>query len=81
MVADAPRLGMMAGDAREAIMDLYLDAKETELLTGLLERYLEDIRREIHHTDRAQFKAALKSDEALMRRLLQKVKVPVPMGI
>jgi metal-dependent HD superfamily phosphatase/phosphodiesterase len=71
----------MAGDAQEVTMDLYLDAKETELLTGLLERYLEDIRREIHHTDRAQFKAALKSDEALMRRLLQKVKVPVPMGI
>ena len=51
-------------------MDLYLDTKETELLTGILERYLEDIRREIHHTDRAQFKAALKSDEALMRKLL-----------
>jgi hypothetical protein len=62
-------------------MDLYLDAKETELLSGLLERYLEDIRREIHHTDRAQFKAALKSDEALMRKLLEKLKVPVPMGI
>ena len=62
-------------------MDLYLDTKETELLTGILERYLEDIRREIHHTDRAQFKAALKSDEALMRKLLEKLKVPAPMGI
>jgi hypothetical protein len=62
-------------------MDLYLDTKETGLLTGILERYLEDIRREIHHTDRAQFKAALKSDEALMRKLLEKLKVPVPMGI
>ena len=62
-------------------MDLYLNAKETELLTGLLERYLEDIRREIHHTDRAQFKAALKSDEVLMRNLLQRLRVPVPMGI
>ena len=62
-------------------MDLYLDAKESELLTGLLERYLEDIRREIHHTDRAQFKAALKSDEALMRNLLERMKAHAPMGI
>ena len=62
-------------------MELNLDTKEMELLTGILERYLEDIRREIHHTDRAQFKAALKSDEALMRKLLEKLRVPVPMGI
>jgi hypothetical protein len=62
-------------------MDLYLNAKETELLNGLLERYLEDLRREIHHTDRASFKAALKSDEALMRNLLEKLKTPAAMGI
>ena len=62
-------------------MDLYLDTKETGLLTGILERYLEDIRREIHHTDRAQFKSALKSDEVLMRKLLEKLKVPAPMGM
>jgi hypothetical protein len=60
-------------------MDLYLDGKESELLKGLLERYLEDIRREIHHTDRAQFRAALKSDEALMRRLLERLKAPAAM--
>ncbi len=71
----------MGGDAQGVTMDLYLDAKETELLTGILERYLEDIRREIHHTDRAQFKAALKSDEALMRTLLGRLRAPVAMGI
>jgi metal-dependent HD superfamily phosphatase/phosphodiesterase len=62
-------------------MDLYLNVKETELLTRLLERYLEDIRREIHHTDRAVFKAALKADEALMREILGKLKTPATMGI
>jgi hypothetical protein len=62
-------------------MDLYMGTKETELLTRLLERYLEDIRREINHTDRAVFKAALKSDEALMRDLLEKLKTPAAMGI
>jgi len=62
-------------------MDLYLGTKETELLTRLLERYLEDIRREIHHTDRAAFKSALKTDEALMRDVLEKLKTPMAMGI
>ncbi len=62
-------------------MDLYLDTKETELLTGLVERYLADIRREIHHTDLAAFRAALKSDENLMRKILGKLKAPAPMGI
>ncbi|HEX4845705.1 MAG TPA: hypothetical protein VFV26_05760 [Geothrix sp.] len=62
-------------------MDLYLDARETELLTGLLERRLEDLRREINHTDRAAFKAALKADEALLGSLLARVKAPAEMGI
>ena len=62
-------------------MDLYLNPKETELLESLLERYLEDIRREIHHTDSRSFKADLKSDEALLRGIQGKLKVPAPMGI
>ncbi len=62
-------------------MDLYLNAKETELLTRLLERYLEGIRREIHHTDRAVFKAALKTDATLMQEVLGKLKTPAAMGI
>lgn len=62
-------------------MDLFLDTDESELLTRLLERHLEDIRREIHHTDRASFKAVLKADEALMRDILIKLKAPAAMGI
>jgi metal-dependent HD superfamily phosphatase/phosphodiesterase len=71
----------MAGVEQEVAMDLYLDTKETELLAGLLERYLEDIRREIHHTDHASFRAALKSDETLMRKILGKLKAPAAMGM
>ncbi|MCM2250709.1 MAG: hypothetical protein NDI58_09155 [Geothrix sp.] len=62
-------------------MDLYLDARETELLTSLLERRLEDLRREINHTDRAAFKAVLKADEALLGNLLARLKTPAAMGI
>jgi len=62
-------------------MDLYLDAKEMELLTGLLQRRLDDLRREIHHTDSRAFREALRSDEALIGGLLDKVKTPAAMGI
>lgn len=62
-------------------MDLYLEARETELLMGILERYLEELQREIHHTDSRSFKAGLKSDEALMRGVLGKLKTPAAMGI
>jgi hypothetical protein len=71
----------MAGATQEVAMDLYLDMKEIELLTRLLEHRLEDIRREIHHTDLAKFKAVLKSEETLMRDLLGRLKTPAAMGI
>lgn len=62
-------------------MDLYLDAKETQLLLGLLERDLEELHREINHTDNRSFKADLKADEALMQGILGKLKTPMAMGI
>ncbi len=62
-------------------MDLYLDERETQLLMGLLERDLEELRREIHHTDTRSFKADLKADEALMEGMLWKLKTPMAMGI
>jgi len=62
-------------------MDVYLDAKEMELLQRVLNRYLEDLQREIQHTDRRSFKAGLKADEALMQGILGKLKSPAAMGI
>ena len=62
-------------------MDLYFDTKETELLLSILERHLVELHREIHHTDRAAFKAGLKADEALVQAILRKLKTPAAMGI
>ena len=62
-------------------MELYLDAKESELLMRILAQRLEDIRREIHHTDHAAFKATLKVDQELMGSILAKLKAPAAMGI
>jgi hypothetical protein len=54
-------------------MELTLNRDEAELLEGLLERCLADLREEIYHTDRAAYKADLKADEALMRSILAKL--------
>ena len=62
-------------------MELYLDAKETELLMRILDHSLEEIRREIHHTDHAAFKLTLKADQELMQRIAAKLKAPAAMGI
>lgn len=62
-------------------MDLYLEQRETELLMRLLEHRLEDLQHEIHHTDTRAFKADLKADEALLRGILGKLKVPANIGI
>lgn len=62
-------------------MELYLDARDTELLMDLVERRLEDLRREIHHTDRAAFRDRLKAEESRLRTLLAKLKTPAEMGI
>jgi hypothetical protein len=62
-------------------MDVYLDTKEMELLMGILDHRLEDLHHEIHHTDSRAFKAELKTDEALIKGVLQKLRTPAAMGI
>lgn len=56
-------------------MTIDLDHEESELLEGLLERCLVDLREEIFHTDRSVYKADLKADEALMKSILAKLAV------
>jgi hypothetical protein len=51
-------------------MILTLENQEAEMLKRLLEHCLRELRDEIHHTDRAGFKAELKGEEALLRNLL-----------
>ncbi len=62
-------------------MDVFLDTKEVDLVMGTLTFRLEDLRREIHHTDSRAFKAELKADEALLEGVLKKLKTPAAMGI
>ena len=62
-------------------MDVNLDTREMDLLMGVLEYRLEDLRREIHHTDSRAFKAELRADEALMQGILSKLRTPAAMGI
>ena len=57
-------------------MELTLNPKEAEWLVRLLERAQTELGREIHHTDRGAFKAALKADEALLQGILARLQVP-----
>ena len=45
-------------------------------IAGYRSRDKEDLRREINHTDRGAFKAALKSDEILLQGILDRLRVP-----
>ncbi|MBK9795458.1 MAG: hypothetical protein IPP58_02985 [Holophagaceae bacterium] len=62
-------------------MEVFLDPKELELLQRVLDNRLEDLRREIHHTDSRIFKAQLRADEARMEGILAKLRVQAAMGI
>lgn len=62
-------------------MEVFLDPKELELLQRVLGNRLEDLRREIHHTDSRIFKAELRADEARMQGILAKLRVQAAMGI
>lgn len=59
-------------------MELNLTPQEAELLARILERAMTDLLREIHHTDRGVFKAALKDDEVVLQGLQAKVRISVP---
>lgn len=54
-------------------MILTLELDEAEMLKRLLEASLIELRDEIHHTDHATFKAELKTEESLRRRVIAKL--------
>ncbi len=62
-------------------MDLHLDSREAALLARVLSHRLEELRREIHHTDSRSFKAELKAEEALLDSLLGRLQAPALMGM
>lgn len=54
-------------------MAIDLSAPEKELLTGLLEKELEEVRSEFHHTQAHDFRDALRCREEILRGLLAKI--------
>ena len=54
-------------------MPIDLNQAESELLAGLLEKELDEIRSEFHHTQGYEYKESLKEREALVCSLLAKL--------
>ncbi len=54
-------------------MAIELTKQEKDLLVAMLEKELEDIRSEFHHTQGFDYKESLKGREALVRALLDKL--------
>jgi len=54
-------------------MPIDLSQVENELLAGLLEKELDEIRSEVHHTQGHDYKESLKAREQLVRGLLAKL--------
>jgi len=61
--------------APEENMPIDLSQQEKDIVTGLLEKELEDIRSEFHHTQGHGYKDTLKERELLVRGLLAKIRV------
>jgi len=56
------------------IVRLDLSAEESEALLWVLEDYVSDLRMEVSHTDNMTFREVLKAKEALLNRLIARVK-------
>jgi hypothetical protein len=54
-------------------MPIDLSQDERDLLVGLLDKELEDVRSELHHTQGHDYKEGLKVRENLVRALLAKL--------
>ncbi len=54
-------------------MIITLSPQEAEQLRRIVRQYYMELRAEIYHTDSSQFKQGLKSEEAQLERLLEKL--------
>ncbi len=60
------------------MLQISLNAEDSELLHRILASYLSDLRVEIADTDLEGFKESLKSEEELIKRLLRKIEDEAP---
>lgn len=56
-------------------MIITLSPQEVELLQRIVRQYYMELRDEIYRTESSQFKQGLKSEEAQLERLLEKLEV------
>ena len=54
-------------------MELHLDHGEQQALASFVEERLRDLRREIAHTDRREFRAILRSREEVLEGILSRL--------
>ena len=54
-------------------MQLELDAQEQQALTDVLRNYLSELKTEISHTDRKEYRDQLKVQDQLLRHILGRV--------
>ena len=60
------------------MVDLDLNARETELAIGAIESYLSDLRMEIANTDSQDFRDTLKERKAALRKLVDALRAAGP---
>ena len=58
------------------MIQLDLDDNEREILADVLDSYLSDLRMEISHTDRLEFREMLKERKAVLMRVLKVLRPP-----
>lgn len=55
------------------MLTINLDRQEVQLISQLLTSSLEDLRQEIRHTDRLQYKEGLRENERILNGLILKL--------
>lgn len=55
-------------------MNIELTEQEKDLLTDIVEQYFSSLREEIHKTEEYEFKARLKEEEAMVKKILEKLR-------
>jgi len=58
-------------------MEFYLEPEEAELVARILHNYLGDLRAEIYKTENHDWREGLHKDEAVIKRLLERLGQPV----
>jgi hypothetical protein len=54
-------------------MNVEFNAEELEILRSVLAEYVTDLHEEVTHTDTREYKEQLRAEEAILRRLQQKL--------